>query len=156
MSFFLAYSLKVHCIRHREIKSVSRASQHCEAKALGSRKLTAAPIFSTSTAIFLLLRKNKVWGGKIHGEDDVRQKAHFDREWLVRSRLKFQATYRMKQWRSVRSKTSKLKRFYKSMSCRGICSSPFDDSSPLLGHALVPGRSATVIGESSSDSTRCM
>jgi hypothetical protein len=57
----------------------------------------------------------------------------------------------MKQCRSTRSKASKLKRLYKSLSCIGICSSPFDDSSPLLGYSLVPGRSATVIGESSSE-----
>jgi hypothetical protein len=44
-----------------------------------SRKPTATPVFSTSIVIFLLVRKNKVYGGKIHGKDDVRQIAHFDR-----------------------------------------------------------------------------
>jgi hypothetical protein len=41
-------------------------------------KPNVAPIFSTSTVIFLLVKKQSV-GGKIHGKDDVRQKAHFDR-----------------------------------------------------------------------------
>jgi hypothetical protein len=46
----------------------------------GSRKPIAGPLFSTSIVIFLLVRRNKVQGGKIHGnKDDVRQKAHFDR-----------------------------------------------------------------------------
>jgi hypothetical protein len=71
----------------------------------------------------------------------------------VRSRLNFQATYRMKQRRSVRSKESKLKRLYKSLSCTGSCRSLFDYS-PLLGHALVLGRSATIMSESSSDLPR--
>jgi hypothetical protein len=71
--------------------------------------------------------------------------------WLVRSRLNFQATYGMKQRRSVRSKASKLKRSYKSLSCTGICWSAFDDSS-LFSHALVLGRSATIMLEASSDS----
>jgi hypothetical protein len=47
--------------------------------------------------------------------------------WLVRSRLNFQATYKMKQRRSVRSIASKLKRSCKSLSCTGSCWSSFDD-----------------------------
>jgi hypothetical protein len=72
----------------------------------------------------------------------------------VRSRLNFQATYRMKQQRSVRFKASKLKRSYKSLSCTGICWSAFDNSY-LFSHALVPGRSATIMSEASSDLPRC-
>jgi hypothetical protein len=86
-----------------------------------------------------------MWGKKHSSIEDV----------ISEKQITFSSNLQMKQRRSIRSKASKLKISYKSLSCTSICWSAFDDSS-LFIHALVLGPSATIMSEASSDSPRCM